>query len=350
MNLSLTKCLGATISFIALSAGAVAFAQPEPWDPNYEPPRMEDGTPSFAGVWSKASITSIERSPMFDTLVIPPEVAENAEEMRRRMLDARSQPTDPSEGAPPAGAGVGGYNSFWIDAGDRLAVVNGEYRSSWIVDPADGRIPYSEEGHAEMEEAVALAWHNYDNPENRSAAERCTVGYGSTGAPPMLNVLYNNHVQFFQTEDLIVLLVEMNHNARMIRMNAEHRGPEMAQWLGDSVGHWEGDTLVVETTNFHPDMNQRSSQAQRFYLQEDTVVVERFTRVADDTIFYEYTVTDPDLFTQPWSAEMPLWAAEGPIYEYACHEGNYSLPGILAGARREERLAAEAAAEANGGQ
>ena len=351
MKSSLTKCLGATISLLALSAGALcAQAEPEPWDPNYEPPRMADGTPSFAGVWSKASITGIERSSMFDTLVIPPEVAENAEEMRRRMVEARSQPTDPNEGAPPAGAGVGGYNSFWIDAGDRLAVVNGEYRSSWIVDPADGKIPYSEEGRAEMEEAVALAWHNYDNPENRSAAERCTVGYGSTGAPPMLNVLYNNHVQFFQTEDLIMLLVEMNHNARMIRMNAEHRGPEMAQWLGDSIGHWEGDTLVVETTNFHPDMNQRSSQAQRFYLQEDTVVVERFTRVADDTIFYEYTVTDPDLFTQPWSAEMPLWAAEGPIYEYACHEGNYSLPGILAGARREERLASENASEAAGGE
>ena len=354
MTSRLTKCLTATISIIALGmSGASAQDAPEPWDPNYEPPRMEDGTPSFAGVWSKASITSIERSPMFDTLVIPPEIAQNAEEMRARMFDQSNSARDPDEirEAPEAGGSVGGYNAFWLDPGSTLGVVNGEYRSSWIVDPADGRIPYSEEGRAEMEEAVALAWHNYDNPENRSAAERCTVGYGSTGAPPMLNVLYNNHVQFFQTEDLIVLLVEMNHNARQIRMNAEHRGPDMAQWLGDSVGHWEGDTLVVETTNFHPDMNQRSSQAQRFYLQEDTVVEERFTRVADDTIFYEYTVTDPDLFTQPWSAEMPLWAAEGPIYEYACHEGNYSLPGILAGARREERLAAEAAeAEATGGQ
>lgn len=348
--------LTASASALLLAMSATpALAQmtevPPSWDENYEPPRMADGTPSFEGVWSKASLTVLERTPQFNDLMIAPAVARAIEQGSASAMEAANRPSDPDAGAPEAGQNVGGYNSFWTDMGDRLGVVDGEYRSSWIIDPADGKIPYTEAGREEAFAARDEARNNFDDPEIRMAGERCTVGFGSTGAPPMLNVLYNNHVQFFQTEDLIVLLVEMNHNARQIRMNAEHRGPDMAQWLGDSVGHWEGDTLVVETTNFHPDMNQRSSQAQRFYLQEDTVVEERFTRVADDTIFYEYTVTDPDLFTQPWSAEMPLWAAEGPIYEYACHEGNYSLPGILAGARREERLAAEAAeAEATGGQ
>ena len=342
MKNALKLCASAAVCLMAATAPATLAQQadiqtPSPWNPDYEPPRMADGTPDFTGVWSKASITTIERSAQFDDLVVPPEIAQNAEEMRSRLFAERR--TDPEEGAPPAGHNVGGYNAFWLDPGSNIGVVNGEYRSSWIVEPADGRLPYSEAGRAEMEAAVDAAWNNYDDPEVRSAAERCTVGYGSTGTPPMLNVLYNNHVQFYQTPEQVTILVEMNHNARIIRMNADHRAPELRQWLGDSVGHWDGDTLVVETTNFHPDISQRSSQAQRFYLQPDTLVEERFTRVADDTIFYEYTVTDPDIFTQPWRAEMPLWRAEGPIFEYACHEGNYSLPGILAGARREEAMA-----------
>lgn len=354
MKSNFKKCLAATASLMMLAAPA-AMAQngPQPWDPNYEPPRLSDGTPDFSGIWDKASMTGIDRPPQFKDLVVPPETARAIADANSARMEAANAPTDPNEGAPEAGGSPGGYNAFYIDAGDGLGVVNGEYRSSWIVDPADGQLPYSEEGRAEMEEAVALSWHNYDNPENRSAAERCTVGYGSTGAPPMLNVLYNNHIQFFQApdSDIISILVEMNHNARMIRMNAEHRDEALDPWLGDSIGYWDGDTLVVETTNFHPDVSQRSSQAQRFYLQPDTHVEERFTRVADDTIFYEYTVTDPDLFTQPWKAEMPIRRAEGPIYEYACHEGNHSLPGILAGARREEAdaAAADAAGSASSG-
>lgn len=347
------KCLALTASVMVLAAPtALAQSAPEPWDPNYEPPRLSDGTPSFAGVWDQSSMTGIDRPPNFKDLVVPVEQAQQIAAMNAARMEASNAPTDPNEGAPEAGASPGGYNAFYIDAGDGLGVVNGEYRSSWIIDPADGQLPYSEEGRAEMEEAVALAWHNYDNPENRSAAERCTVGYGSTGIPPMLNVLYNNHVQFFQDPDgeTISILVEMNHNARMIRMNAEHREPLQNLWMGDSVGEWDGDTLVVTTTNFHPDVGQRSSQAQRFYLQQDTVVVERFTRVADDTMFYEFEVTDPDLFTQTWKAEMPMKLSDQPIYEYACHEGNHSLPGILAGARRKEREALQAAAEGSSGR
>ena len=348
MKSLLRTCLAATASVMIMAApAAIAQSGPAPWDPSYEPPRLADGTPDFSGVWDQSSMTGIDRPANFKTLVVPPEQAMQLAAMNEARKEASNAPTDPNAPAPEAGGNPGGYNSFYIDAGDGLGVVNGEYRSSWIVDPADGQLPYSEAGRAEMEEAVALAWHNYDNPENRSAAERCTVGYGSTGIPPMLNVLYNNHVQFFQAPDgkTISILVEMNHNARMVRMNAEHRDPLHNLWMGDSIGHWDGDTLVVETTNFHPDVNQRSSQAQRFYLQQDTVVTERFTRVADDTMFYEFTVEDPDLFTQTWKAEMPMRLTDQPIYEYACHEGNHSLPGILAGARRKER---EAFLAANG--
>ncbi|MAF57035.1 hypothetical protein [Ponticaulis sp.] len=348
-NLVSKGAISMLVSAMALAASAQD--APPAWDPNYEPPRMEDGTPSFAGIWSKASLTVLERSPQFSDLVIPPAVAQRIEQGRAAATEAANAPRDPNElEAPEAGQNVGGYNAFWTDPGTALGVIDGEYRSSWIIDPADGQIPYTEAGREEAFSARQEARENFDDPEIRMAGERCSVGFGSTGTPPMLNVLYNNHVQFFQDGDTIRILAEMNHNARIIRMNTEHRDPEMRTWLGDSIGHWEGDTLVVETTNFHPQNSVRSAIRHYLYLQPDSLVEERFTRVSDDVIHYEFTVTDPDLFTQPWTAEMPLWAAEGPIYEYACHEGNYSLPGILAGARRQEALAREAASENSGGE
>ena len=350
MRSSLKSLLAASAGLMMLCApSALAQDGPPAWDPDYEPPRMADGTPSFAGVWSQASLTVLERSPQFPGLTIPPQMAVAIENGREAAMEASNRPSDPNEGAPEAGgAGVGGYNTFWMDPGDRLGVINGEYRSSWIVEPADGKIPYTEAGQTEAFAARDQMRTNFDDPEVRSAGERCTVGFGSTGTPPMLNVLYNNHVQFFQAEDVVSILAEMNHDARMVRLNAEHRGPEMRKWLGDSIGHWDGDTLVVETTNFHPANSTRSAIRHYVYLQPDSVVEERFTRVADDVILYEFTVTDEDLFTQPWKGEMPMWKTEDPIYEYACHEGNYSLPGILAGARREEAEAAAAASSSAG--
>ena len=349
MRTALKSLLAASAGLMMLSApSALAQDGPAPWDPDYEPPRMADGTPSFAGVWSQASLTVLERSPQFSGPTIPPQMARAIESGREAAMEASNRPTDPNEGAPEAGEGVGGYNTFWMDPGDRLGVINGEYRSSWIVDPEDGKIPYTEAGEAEAMAAREVMRTNFDDPEIRSAGERCTVGFGSTGTPPMLNVLYNNHVQFFQAEDVISILAEMNHDARMVRLNGEHRGPELRKWLGDSIGHWEGDTLVVETTNFHPGNSPRSAIRHYLYLQPDSVVEERFTRVADDVILYEFTVTVPDLFTHPWKGEMPMWKSEDPIYEYACHEGNYSLPGILGGARREEAEAATAASSSAG--
>ena len=350
MSFSIKTALITATSALVL-AGTPAFAQseastaPTPWDEDYEPPRLSDGTPSFEGVWSQGSLTVLERSPQFKGLTLSPERAAAIEQGREKAMEASNQPTDPDEGAPEAGGDAGGYNTFWMDPGTRFGVIDGEIRTSWIVEPSDGQIPYTEAGREESVIARTAARENFDDPEIRMAGERCTVGFGSTGTPPMVNVLYNNHLQFFQAPDVVSILVEMNHNARMVRIDQDH-GPEAMQpWLGDSIGHWDGDTLVVETTNFHPQNSVRSALRHYVYLQPDSVVEERFTRVADDVIHYEFTVTDPDLFTQPWKGEMPLWRAEGPIYEYACHEGNYALPGIMTGARRKEAEAASSASE-----
>jgi len=153
-------------------------------------------------------------------------------------------------------------------------------------------------------------------------------------------VLYNNHYQFVQTKDAVVIVVEMNHDARIIRLNSKHLPNHIRPWLGDSIGWWEGDTLVVETTNFNPGESLRLNFNQSFYISPNGKVTERFTRISKTEIFYEFAVDDPETYTQTWRAEMIMNAAEGKLYEYACHEGNYALPGILAGARKEEQEAA----------
>jgi hypothetical protein len=177
---------------------------------------------------------------------------------------------------------------------------------------------------------------SYDGPEVRPLGERCTVGFGSTGGPPKLPVLYNNLTEIVQTEDYVVLMAEMNHDARIIRIGGEFLEPPQNYWMGDSIGYYEGDTLVVETTNFHPQQSLRSSLEHRFYGSQQMHVTERFTRVADDVILYQFTVDDPQNYTQTWSGELPMNLTDDHVYEYACHEGNYALPGILAGARRAE--------------
>ncbi|NQX88879.1 MAG: hypothetical protein HRT77_09455, partial [Halioglobus sp.] len=166
--------------------------------------------------------------------------------------------------------------------------------------------------------------------------ERCIVGFGSTGGPPMLPVLYNNHYQFVQTPDEVLILVEMNHNVRTIRLDDKPLPHAVKPWLGDSIGHWDGDTLVVRTSQFHPQQNLRAAIKHQLYMTTDSMVEERFTRINAHEILYQFTVTDASIYTQPWRGELMLRTAEGPIYEYACHEGNYGLPNILAGARQEE--------------
>ena len=307
---------------------------------DYKPLRTPDGKPDLQGVWTNVSLTTLFRSPQFKTNSISVAEAERLERQRAASMAASLRPTDPNAPAPPAGGNVGGYNSFYGDSGDRLAFIKGEYRTTWVVDPPIGKPPYSEKGQQAFTKALAFARETFDGPEARPIPERCIVGFGSTGGPPMINVLYNNTYQIVQTPDAVMILVEMNHDARVIRMNGKRLPENIRPWLGDSIGRWEGDTLVVETSNFNPGESLRSNFNQTLFMSQNAKVTERFTRISDREIFYEFSVDDPEVFSQVWRGEMVFNATPGPVYEYACHEGNYALPGILAGAREAEREAA----------
>jgi hypothetical protein len=328
------------IGMVVAMAFSFSAANAAEGKPNtYKPPRTADGKPDLQGVWTNVSMTTLLRSPQFKTNVVSAEEAERIEQARAASMARSLEPTDPNAPAPPRGGNVGGYNSFFGDSGERLAKVKGQYRTTWLVNSDSGQLPYSEKGRRIFESELAFTRNNFDGPEARPMAERCIVGFGSTGGPPMINVLYNNNYQIVQSRDTVVILVEMNHDARIIRINGKHAPAAVTPWMGDSVGRWEGDTLVVETRNFHPGERLRTNFNQSFYISANAKVTERFTRTSPTEILYEFTVDDPDIYTYPWRAEMVMNPGSGHIYEYACHEGNYALPGILAGAREEEKAA-----------
>jgi len=302
---------------------------------DYAPPRTAFGDPDLQGLWTNASLTTLERPLSISRLVAAPEEAAAFERAINSRMAADSLPTAAGTGAPSVGGDVRGYNSFWLDLGSKLAVVKGEIRTSWVVDPPDGRVPYAAEGMRAMR--ASTTGRSFDDPELRSLGERCIIGYGSTGGPPMLNVLYNNHYQIVQSPGFVVIVVEMNHDARIVRLGGTHAPAGMPGWLGDSIGHWEGNTLIVETTNMHPAQSYSAGTRHRLYVPPDARVTERFTRVAANEILYQFAVEHAWAYTQPWRGEMPMLAAKGPMYEYACHEGNKSMEGILRGARYEEK-------------
>lgn len=305
---------------------------------DYEPPRTPSGKPDFQGLWTNASITTLQRDSRYDYLVIPPErLAEVTAAHPQNVRQATDDNLQAGELLDGSDLAMGrGYNAFWIDPGSSFGLVKGEYRTSWVIDPPNGRIPYSEQGQ-QLRGEFRARFSSNDGPEGRSLGERCLIGFGGTGGPPMLNVLYNNHYQIVQTDDYVMILVEMNQDARIIPINGEHRSSELHQWLGDSVGWWDGDTLVVETVNLHP---QQAGGGQ-VPLSDQGKVTERFTRYSDSQILYEFEVNDPVYYQQVWRGEMSFNASSDRMYEYACHEGNYGLPGILMGARREEADAAQ---------
>ncbi len=321
--------LSALVSLAVLPAAFAADA--------WKTPRNAFGQPDLEGVWTNASLTGLERGPQFKDLVITEEQARRVEAMRAKMMDAQSRPTDPNAPAPKAGEDPGGYNAFWTDAGSRMGRIRGEVRTSWLVDPADGKLPYRPEGWKLYQDTLNQARNTFDGPEARPLGERCILGFGSTAGPPMLNVLYNNNYQIQQARDHVVIVVEMNHDARIIRLADPRRpAPGVRTWMGDSVGRWEGDTLVVETVGFNPGESLRPYFGASLYISPEAKVTERFTRISKDQVLYAFEVDDPKVYSRTWKAEMPLNAARGPVYEYACHEGNYALPGILAGARKAE--------------
>ncbi len=291
---------------------------------------------SLQGVWTNSSVTDLERPEGMSKLVLTEAEAQEmlANDGLANRLISDAQPTDPNapllDGSDLL-AGRG-YNTFWIDPGNRVGQVKGQYRSSWIVDPVDGRIPYSDEGR-KIFNAAGERRNNYDGPEVRPLGERCMATTGRTG-PPMINGLYNNTYQFIQTEDYVMIHTEMVSHARIIPINGKHFPPSITQQFGQPIGRWEGETLVVETTHFHP---MHLLYAHPAFLRRDSKVTERFTRVSENEIFYEFTVDDPVLYSQIWRGESRFLKYDKPWYEFACHEGNYSMPGILGGARAQEK-------------
>ncbi|MXY04541.1 MAG: hypothetical protein F4Y55_01565 [Gammaproteobacteria bacterium] len=314
--------------------GTTAHAEP------FAAPRTDFGHPDLQGTWTNATITALERPDQFDRLVL---TEAEAAEWERRTAGFFEAIDNIPEGGLQAGEDVGGYNSFWMDPGTRALRVDGEPRSSIITSPSSGKLPYRLGARIKLINFMGNVINAFDGPEQRPLGERCVVGFGSTGGPPMLPVLYNNNYQIVQTPDHVMIHVEMNHDARIIRLGGEHPPAQVRPWMGDSIGRWEDDALVVETTNFHPGQTFRAAVKHQLLLSPEGVVTETLRRVGEAEIKYSFEVEDPALYTEPWRGEITFRPADGRIYEYACHEGNYALPGILAGARREE-------AEESGGQ
>jgi hypothetical protein len=283
------------------------------------------GHPDLQGVWSFSTITPLERPAEFagKEFLTDAEAAQyEARTVQRNNRDTREQSAD----ADVARA----YNDFWWDRGVHAARVNGRTRTSLIVDPPDGRIPaLTPDGQQRAAaRAEARRQHPADGPEDRSLGERCLL---FNAGPPMLSGPYNNYVQIVQNRDHVVILNEMIHDSRIVPLDGRpHLPPAIRRLLGDSRGRWDGNTLVVETTNFSDKTNVRGSG-------ERLRLVERFTRADAGTLLYEFTVDDPASFVKPWTAILPMTRTDDQIYEYACHEGNYAMSGILGGARAEEK-------------
>lgn len=300
----------------------------------YTSPKTLFDQPDLQGTWTNATITPLERPHYVSGPTLTREEAKAYEQQANAFIKNDQQPVDPDDPAPAAGRNDKGYEAFWVDRGTNLAMVDGKIRTSLISKPKSGKIPYKAATEGKLSGYLHSITYAFDGPEQRPLGERCIVGYGSSGGPPMLPVLYNNHLQIVQNKDHVLIHVEMNHDARIIRLNSEHR--PLRVWLGDSVGRWEGETLVVETKNFVPGQDCRASLTHWFCMSENAVITERFTRIQSDEILYEFEVVDAESFTKPWKGEIPLRKAPGPIYEYACHEGNYGISNILSGARQQE--------------
>ena len=305
--------------------------------------RTPDGAPDLQGVWSNASLTRLTRPVGVAALTVNPAEAQARAAAQARYVQSAASPSDPKAGAPPAGGNPGGYNAFWLEQGGALGQVRGEYRTSWIVDPADGQLPLSNQGRALVAKAETFA-RLADTPVGPEALEpwdRCLISSRGSGGPGMLNNIYNSNYQIVQTKDAVAILVEMIHDVRVIPIFPDKRAAQAAHgpgapWLGDSVGWWEGSTLVVETVH----VNAEQGRAGPIYLTPQGRVTERFQRTAQDEIFYSFEVEDPTYYTRPWRAEMSLHPGKGQLFEYACHEGNYAMTDILRGARLEERKVA----------
>jgi hypothetical protein len=346
-----TRLLAATALGCAVLLGAAAIAQtpaPSPQAPaadaivsnandgqrheaGYTAPKTSWGAPDLQGFWNNTSLTGLQRGGDAKSLALTPQQADRL--VNRNILVVLTKDDNAQAGKDPNNIDLlkdknndRGYNAFWIDPGTKMAMVKGELRSSWITEPATGRIPYKP-GAAR---GGGFAITNFDGPETRPQAERCIIGFSGSYGPVMNNGMYNSTMQFVQTPSHVMIEVEMIHDVRVVpivKSKADVKWGPLPKWGGDSVGWYEGDTLVVETRNPHP--------SQRAMISDQGKLTERFSRWNDKQILYSFEVDDPSLYSQTWKGEMALNASE-PLYEYACHEGNYAMAGILAGARELE--------------
>ena len=302
-------------------------------------PRTAWGDPDLQGIWDFRTITPLQRpEERGDQAFLTEEEAANLEqEVVDRNLELLNRParrTTATESVDRGEDGAPGfYNNFWLDVGTRTV---GTRRTSLVIDPPNGRLPEMSPGGRERTSARReyLREHPADSWLDRSPFDRCILGFNA--GPPITPTGYNQNLQVFQTPDHVVLVTEMVHTVRVVPLDGRPAlGDDIRQWSGDSRGHWEGETLVIETANFNDQRRWRGTT-------RNLTLVERLTRVDADTLEYQYTVTDPETWTSPWTASIPMRRSDQPMYEYACHEGNYSMPGILGGHRVEEAKAAAA--------
>jgi hypothetical protein len=317
------RIAGYVLASLLLAAVFAAGQTPKPAAKTWTPPHTPDGQPDLEGIWTSATLTPLERPA--DLAGKPTLTEKEAAEYEKQLQKQNNR--DRRDGSADADLGRA-YNEFWYDRGNKVV---GTRRTSLIVDPPDGLIPPLTPEAQKRAEAVRehARLHAFDGPEDRPLAERCLSW--ATAGPPMLPSAYNNNYHIIQTPGYVTILSEMIHDVRIIPLDGRpHLGGTIRQWMGDARGHWEGNTLVVDTVDFNGKAPFRGSD-QKMHL------VKRFTRVDRDTMLYEFTVDDPTTFTKPWTAQIPMTKTEGPIYEYACQEGNYALRGVLAGARAEEK-------------
>jgi hypothetical protein len=312
---------------------------------------QEQARADLGGVWTNAALTRLTRPENVEPLIVTAARARQiaASTSIAGLPAGEFEATDGADtsAAPAAGSddfGLRAYNDFWIDPGSSLARVKGEFRSSYIIDPENGQIPHLDTPRVDFQRRnfgvrYATGVGDMSGPEAMPLAERCLIGFGNTAGPGMMGTLYNSTYRFVQTDDYVVIEVEMVHDARIIPIypNAEtaranRRPAAWQQWFGDSRGWYENGVLVVETVNINPKQMEQSAVP----ITAAGTITERFSRYSDTEVVYQFTVDDDNLYAQPWTAELSFHATEGRMYEYACHEGNYAMPGILAGARRQE--------------
>jgi len=359
MRRALVLAVGTALLLAAPALAQSAKAPAKTYDPSVSPPgwkapRNAFGQPDLSGSWTNASLTPLTRNSRLTSKPVLSEAEAKAQEKTwaEAVAEANSETPKDELGQASAvdksnekklvairpdfqaaGGDVGGYNSFWLDPGSHIMKVNGEYRTAIITTP-NGLPPARKKG---APPSPGFGRDIYDSYETRSTGERCITSFGRNAGPPMLsNGYYNNGYQIVQTPNDIAIHVELIHEIRDVRLNSKHRTDGIRPAMGDSIGWWEGDTLVVETTN----LPERDNF---FGAWKNLKVTERFTRVSKEQVNYKFTVEDPDVWDAPWGGEYNFSPYKG-VYEYACHEGNYALPGILAGAREAEKKAAAAKA------